>query len=83
MTAPDVTYANIRTVLERVFDELPDNIGPETSSHDIPEWDSIAHINVILALEREFDVKFTSAQVQQVQNIGQIVDFITLKQRSG
>jgi acyl carrier protein len=72
-------YARIAKVFERVFDDVPDHIGPETGNEEIPAWDSVSHVNVILALEEEFKVKFTSAQVQKLGTVGQIADLIAQK----
>jgi len=79
MSQTEDIYRRITKVLGQVFDEIPDEIGPKTSALDIPAWDSLNHINVILGLETEFKIKFTSAQVQDLENVGEIADIITEK----
>lgn len=79
MSQSEDIHRRIAKVLGQVFDELPDEIGPKTSAVDIPAWDSLNHINVILALEREFKIRFTSAQAQDVENVGEIADIIAEK----
>jgi len=72
-------HTRVRKALEQVFDELPENIGDQTNASDISAWDSLTHVNVILALEREFGVKFTSVEVQEMQNVGHIIGLIKKK----
>lgn len=79
MNTSEHVRERVRKALEQVFDELPENITDHTNASDVPAWDSLAHINVVLALEREFGVKFTSIEVQEMQNIGHIVELIKLK----
>lgn len=55
--------------------ELTDDI----SAEDIEEWDSLSHIQLIVAVEKAFGVKFTSKEIMKWNNVGEMVDTIISK----
>jgi acyl carrier protein len=57
------------------LDETP-SLRNETSANDIEEWDSLSHVQLVVAVEKAFKVKFTSAEIMKWQNVGQMVDSI-------
>jgi acyl carrier protein len=65
--------------LTQVFRELFENDSLEleetTTANDVAGWDSLTHIDLILAVEQEFKVKLTTREVRSMQNVG---DFIRL-----
>lgn len=51
----------------------------ETSANDIEEWDSLSHIQLIVAVEKCFGIKFTSLEIMKWKNVGEMVDCIIEK----
>lgn len=75
MTKEDI-YERLNQVFQDVFDDDSITVNPETTSEDIEDWDSLEHINLVAAVEQEFGVKFTMAQVVGMKNVGEMVDII-------
>lgn len=71
--------------LQDIFREILDNkeivLSNETHSDDVEEWDSLAHIQLIVAIEKEFKVKFTAKEMIGWQNVGEMVECIKNKNR--
>ena len=70
-------FEKLNEVFEDVLDldETP-SLTNETSANDIEEWDSLSHVQLVVAVEKAFKVKFTSAEIMKWQNVGQMVDSI-------
>ena len=51
----------------------------EMTADDIPEWDSIAHMNLILSIESEFGISFALGEIQDLKNVGEMISLIEEK----
>lgn len=69
-------YEKLNEVFQDVFDDDSITVNAETTADDIEDWDSLEHINLVSAVEKEFGVKFTMAQVVGMKNVGEMVDVI-------
>ena len=70
--------------LNEIFEDVLDleggvNLSEETSANDIEEWDSLSHVQLVVAVEKAFKLKFTSSEIMKWQNVGQMVDTIESK----
>jgi acyl carrier protein len=74
---------NILTRLTDVFHEVFDDDGLQltrgTSATDVERWDSLMHVTLMLATEREFGIRFSSTEVAQLQDVGELLDLIHVK----
>ena len=73
----EALYERLNAVFQDVFDDEDITVNDATTSADIEDWDSLEHINLVSAVEKEFGVKFTMGQVVTMKNVGEMVD-ITL-----
>ena len=55
------------------------NIEDETIATQVPGWDSLNHVNVILAVEKHFDVRFKPVEILKLKNIGDLQRLLTSK----
>ena len=51
----------------------------ETTADQVPGWDSFNHINVILAVEKAYDIRFKGLEILRVKNIGELQNLIDSK----
>ena len=63
-------------VFSQVMNVPVDVISINSSPDTISEWDSLKHMNLILALEEEFKIQFNDAQIVEMLSIGDLVDTI-------
>lgn len=70
-------FEKLNEIFEDVLDldETPD-LMDATSANDIEEWDSLSHIQLIVAIEKAFKLKFTSQEILKWNNVGEMVDTI-------
>ena len=69
--------------MEEIFTDIMDlkdiKLNDETSADDIEEWDSLSHIQIIVAIEKAFGIKFSSQEMITWKNVGDMVDCILNK----
>ena len=51
-------------------------LNDDTTADDVEEWDSLSHVQLIVAIEKAFGIKFTSNEILSWSNVGQLVDSI-------
>lgn len=69
----------MQAVFRDTFDDDGLLLRPEMTAADVDAWDSLMHINLIVAIEREFKVKFTTAEVTSLKNVGDLVALVEKK----
>jgi acyl carrier protein len=74
-----INKAEILDRLQQVFDKVfldPVVVTAELSAKDVAEWDSLLHISLVMAVEREFGIRFRVGQVEATKNVGDFADLI-------
>lgn len=75
MTREEV-FQKLNSVFQDVFDDDSIKVSPDTTADDIEDWDSLEHINLMVAVEKAFGMKFSMAEVTGLKNVGEMVDVI-------
>jgi len=71
----------IQDIFRDIFDEDDMIVEDKTNSDDIEEWDSLNHINLVSAIEKEFEVRFALGELIALKDVGAMIDLITKKIR--
>jgi acyl carrier protein len=75
----DVIMQELTEVMRRRF-RLPElEITPATTAAEVPGWDSLAHIDLIVAVETHFGVTVSTREVRGMQNVGALIDLVARK----
>jgi len=73
------TIEEITPVFREVFDDDSINLTRSMTADDVEEWDSLTHMNLVIALELKFKIKFALGELQTLKNVGEMVDLINRK----
>ena len=72
-------YAQLTTIFHDLFDDESIVLNPGLTASDVPEWDSFNHINLIVAVESKFGIKFQTAELESMLTVGHLADLIQSK----
>ena len=75
----DQILKEVNDIFKDVLDEQYIQLNRETVADDVEEWDSLTHINIVVAIEKRFNIKFTSLEIQNFENVGAMCDSIAAK----
>jgi acyl carrier protein len=70
------TIEEFRTVLEDVLEQPGLQIGPSTRAEDVPSWDSLSHVRLLVRLEQLHGISFPVDEVEGVKNVGELLELI-------
>jgi|RhiMetdeSRZDD1v2_1073273.scaffolds.fasta_scaffold1167622_2 acyl carrier protein len=70
---PSDVSARVRRVVADLFDLDPATVTDDSSPETIEAWDSLQHLNLIVALEQAFDMGFMPEEIQEMLSINEIV----------
>ena len=76
-----VVFDKVRTIASDVLGVPVKEIGPDTSPATVASWDSVQHLNLVLAIEQAFDLMFEPEELDRMKNVQQIADLVGQKHR--
>jgi len=78
----DAIYAKMTEIFRDVFDDDAIEVTSDLTAADVPEWDSLSHIRLVLAVQKAFQTKFSAAQTASLKNVGEFVALIRARSAS-
>jgi acyl carrier protein len=72
----DELAANLEEVFHETFDDPAIEISREMTASDVEEWDSFNHVRLIVAIEERFRVNFSTSEIADLKNVGDLMDLI-------
>ncbi|HDZ55499.1 MAG TPA: acyl carrier protein [Pseudomonas xinjiangensis] len=69
----------LNPIFQDMFDDDDIELTPDTTAKDIEGWDSLAHVSLIVAAEQRFGVKFRTAELDSLHNVGHFAQLISKK----
>ena len=75
MTKEEI-YSRLTQVFREALEDDTLKLRPETTADDVDAWDSLSHVQLIVAAEQDFGVRFTSREIMKWRNVGEWVECI-------
>ncbi len=72
----DAIYEELTEIFRDIFDDEEIVLSDETTADDIEDWDSLEQINLLVAIEKKFNIKFKLDEVSHLANVGDMVDLV-------
>ncbi|HXS36703.1 MAG TPA: acyl carrier protein [Flavipsychrobacter sp.] len=69
----------VNEIFKKELDNEDIKLDFESTAKDVEEWDSLSHVQLIVAIEKSFKIRFASREIQSWQNVGQMVETIFKK----
>lgn len=73
------TKSLLQEIFRDVFDDEELEITEETTAEDIDGWDSLTHIQIIVGIEKKFEIKFSAVEIKASENVGEFIELIDRK----
>ena len=78
-----ITKEEVLSQVNAIFRDVLENdklvIKEETTGDDVEEWDSLTHLQLVIAIEKHFKIRFTSSEIINFNNVGEMCEGILKK----
>jgi len=75
----DNLWAELTAIFRETLDDDSITLTESTTAKDVPGWDSITHVLLVVAVEKKFRIKLIAAEIQRLQNVGELAALIRSK----
>lgn len=72
----DEIFDSLQNIFRDIFDDEDLIISNSTNSEEVEDWDSLNHINLVSAIEKEFNIKFALGELMLLKDVGAMVDLM-------
>lgn len=69
----------LQPIFQDVFDDEDLVVTNESNAENIDDWDSLSHIRLVVAIEKQFGIKFAFGELQGLKNVGEMIEVIEKK----
>jgi len=76
------TLARLSEIVGGVLDLSDPKLSPDMSAQDVPGWDSLAHVRIVVAAEQAFGTRFSTSEITSLKTIGDLVKLIEMHSAS-
>lgn len=77
MTSNDTIYQSLNEIFRDILDDDSIDLKPETTAQDVEGWDSLANVQVMLNVERQFGIRLSAGKIAELRNVGDLVETIS------
>ncbi len=71
--------SDVQDIFRDIFDDNDLTIEESTNSDEIEDWDSLNHINLVSAIEKEFNIRFALGELMELKDVGAMIDLMVEK----
>ncbi|CAN5579076.1 acyl carrier protein [soil metagenome] len=75
----DNLLPELQEIFRDVFDQEDLVLTRESNASTIEDWDSLAHVNLVTSIEKRYRIKFALGELQELKNVGDMIDLIQVK----
>jgi acyl carrier protein len=69
----------LSAIMQEVLDDPSVDLTPATTADDVEGWDSMSNIMFVVEIERRLGIKFNTAEIEEMRNVGDMLDLIAAK----
>jgi acyl carrier protein len=70
---------DIAEIIRDVVDRQDLIVDENTTADGVESWDSFNHINIVVAIEAHFRIKFVTAEIEQLKNVGELISLVSVR----
>lgn len=73
----DAISRELTGIFHEVFDDPTISIRRDLTAYNVKDWDSFNHVRLIVTIEERFGISFTTTEVAELTNVGELIDLIS------
>lgn len=75
----DTILEQLQEIFRSVLEQPDLVLTRESDAHNVEDWDSLSHVNLVTAVEKKYKIKFALGELQDLKNVGDMMDLIQMK----